>query len=336
MNLLKRKIVFQIFAIVFFFSSIALVTHFVAKTILVRRRKTGKSTTFGRENHTVRGFSPTDCIPSDVLPFSLDQDISDLNVDHYITPATLEIDELMSSDLRVKRAVKRFELALDELTAVAPENFPNPEISSRILEGIFSFMRKKVRFCAWLELLRMCQKASNLQALYQESFEYLVHTLPKEIEENVSIFDNFDLTDRLEVLIKTIKKTPKFEDLAANRTFQFLLVDFDMMTAPSHLLRRPLSLKHYHQVNYYISMIGFVCAFRAVGEDPDKYIMNTLEKETNRALALLRFDFDIWGRMTASRRAMEISQRKDVDFGLYGLLPESAKAESLITRNLEL
>lgn len=335
MNLLRRKIIFQIFAIVFFFSSIALVTHFVAKTILVRRRKTGKNT-FGRENHTVRGFSPTDCIPSDVLPFSLDQDISELNVDQYIAGETFEIDELMPSDLRVKRAVKRFELALDELTAVAPENFPNPEISARILEGIFSFMRKKVRFCAWLELLRMCQKASNLQALYQESFEYFVHTLPKEMEENLPIFDNFDLTDRLEVFIKTIKTTPRFEDLAVNRTFQFLLVDFDMMTAPSHLLRRPLSLKHFHQVTYYISMIGFVCAFRAVGDDPETYIMNQLEKETNRALALLRFDFDIWGRMTASRRAMEISQRKDVDFGLYGLLPESAKAARLIARNLEL
>ena len=83
-------------------------------------------------------------------------------------------------------------------------------------------------------------------------------------------------------------------------------------------------------------MIGFVCAFRAVGEDPNKYIMSSLEKETNRALALLRFDFDIWGRMTASRRAMEISQRKDVDFGLYGLLPESSKAESIIARNLDL
>ena len=335
MNILRRKIVFQIFAIVFFFSSIALVTHFVAKTILVRRRKTGKNT-LGRESHTVRGFSPTDCIPSDVLPFSLDQDNPDLNVDQYITPQTLEIDELMPSDLRVKRAIKRFELALDELTAVAPENFPNPEISARILEGIFNFMRKKVRFCAWLELLRMCQEAINLQALYKESFEYFVHTLPKEIEENVSIFDNFDLTDRLTVFINTIKKTPKFEDLAHNRTFQFLLVDFDMMTAPSHLLRRPLSLKHFHQVTYYISMIGFVCAFRAVGDDPHKYIMSALEKETNRALALLRFDFDIWGRMTASRRAMEISQRNDVDFSLYDLLPESSKAESIIARNLEL
>ena len=335
MSLLRRKIVFQIFAIVFFFSSIALVTHFVAKTILVRRRKTGKST-LGRENHTVRGFSPTDCIPSNVLPFSLDQDIPDLNVDQYITPQVLEIDELMPADLRVKRAIKRFELALDELTAVAPEHFPNPEISARILEGIFNFMRKKVRFCAWLELLRMCQKAENLQALYQESFDYLVHTLPKEMEENVSIFENFDLTDRLTVFISTIKKTPKFEDLASNRTFQFLLVDFDMMTAPAHMLRRPVSLKQFHQVTYYISMIGFVCAFRAVGEDPNKYIMSSLEKETNRALALLRFDFDIWGRMTASRRAMEISQRKDVDFGLYGLLPESSKAESIIARNLDL
>ena len=335
MNILRRKIVFQVFAIVFFFSSIALVTHFVAKTILVRRRKTGKNT-LGRENHTVRGFSPTDCIPSNVLPFSLDQDIPDLNVGQYINPQILEIDELMSADLRVKRAVKRFEIALDELTAVAPENFPNPEISARILEGIFSFMRKKVRFCAWLELLRMCQKAENLQALYQESFEYFVHTLPKEIEENVSIFNNFDLTDRLTVFINTIKKTPKFEDLAANRTFQFLLVDFDMMTAPSHLLRRPLSLKHFHQVTYYISMIGFVCAFRAAGDDPNKYIMSSLEKETSRALALLRFDFDIWGRMTASRRAMEISQRKDVDFSLYSLLPESSKAESIIAKSFEL
>ena len=91
----------------------------------------------------------------------------------------------------------------------------------------------------------MCQKAENLQALYQESFDYLVHTLPKEMEENVSIFDNFDLTDRLTVFISTIKKTPKFEDLASNRTFQFLLVDFDMMTAPAHMLRRPVSLKQF-------------------------------------------------------------------------------------------
>lgn len=333
MNILTKKIFFQIFAIVFFFSSIALVTHFVAKTILVRRRKTGKNI-LGKANHTVRGFSPTDCIPSDVLPFSLDQDTSEFKVEEYINPRTLEIDELMSADLRVKRAIKRFELALDELTAVAPEHFPNPEISTRILEGIFNFMRKKVRFCAWLELLRMCQKAENLEALYQESFEFLVHTLPKEMDENVQIFENFDLTDRLELFINTIKKTPKFEDLAMNRTFRFLLVDFDLMTAPSHLLRRQLSLKQFHQITYYISMIGFACAFRASGEDPNNYIMSSLEKETNRALALLRFDFDIWGRMTASRKAMEISQRKDVDFSLYGLLPESSKIENIISNDL--
>jgi hypothetical protein len=53
-------------------------------------------------------------------------------------------------------------------------------------------------------------------------------------------------------------------------------------------------------------------------------------------LALLRFDFDIWGRMTASRRAMEISQRKDVDFALYDLLPESSKAAKIISQNIEL
>lgn len=334
MDILRKKIVFQVFSIIFFFSSIALVTHFVAKTILVRRRKTGKSTSGA--TRTTRGFSPTDCIPSDVLPFSLDQDAPNINVDHYISLQTLEVDELMSIELRIKRAIKRFEIALDELTTVAPENFPNPEISARILEGIFSFMRKKVRFGAWLELLRVCQKSDTLDNLYQEAFEYLVHTLPKEIEENVTIFDNFDLTDRLNVLINAIKSTPKFEELASNRVFQFLLVDFDMMTAPSHMLRRPLSLKQFHQVTYYISMIGLVCAFRASGEKPEIYIMNSLEKETHRALALLRFDFDIWGRMTASRRAMEISQRKDVDFALYDLLPESSKAAAIISRNLEL
>lgn len=334
MDILRRKIVFQVFAIIFFFSSIALVTHFVAKTILVRRRKTGKSTSGA--TRTTRGFSPTDCIPSDVLPFSLDQDTPNINVDDYINPQTFEVDELMSVELRIKRAIKRFEIALDELTTVVPENFPNPEISARILEGIFSFMRKKVRFGVWLELLRSCQKSENIEGLYQEAFEYLVHTLPKEIEENIIIFDNFDLTDRLNVLINTIKSTPKFEDLASNRVFQFLLVDFDMMTAPSHLLRRPQSLKQFHQVTYYISLIGLVCAFRASGETPETYIMNSLEKETHRALALLRFDFDIWGRMTASRRAMEISQRKDVDFALYDLLPESSKAAKIISRTLEL
>lgn len=334
MDILRKKIVFQVFSIIFFFSSIALVTHFVAKTILVRRRKTGKGSSGALR--TTRGFSPTDCIPSDVLPFSLDQDTPNINVDDYINPQTFEVDELMSVELRIKRAIKRFEIALDELTAVAPENFPNPEISARILEGIFSFMRKKVRFGTWLELLRVCKKSENLESLYQEAFEYIVHTLPKEIEENVTIFDNFDLTDRLNVLINTIKSTPKFEELASNRVFKFLLVDFDMMTAPSHMLRRPQSLKQFHQVTYYISMIGLVCAFRASGEKPDTYIMNSLEKETHRALALLRFDFDIWGRMTASRRAMEISQRKDVDFALYDLLPESSKAGKIISRNLEL
>lgn len=335
MNLLRKKIVFQVFSIIFFFSSIALVTHFVAKTILVRRRKTGKSTTSG-EAKTTRGFSPTDCIPSDVLPFSLDQDATNINVDNLINPQTFEVDELMSVELRIKRAIKRFEIAFDELTAVAPEHFPNPEISARILEGIFSFMRKKVKFGAWLELLRVCNKSENLEGLYQEAFEYLVHTLPKEIDENVTIFDNFDLTERLGVLINAIKSTPKFEELALNRVFKFLLVDFDMMTAPSHMLRRPQSLKQFHQVTFYITMIGLVCAFRASGEKPETYIMNSLEKETHRALALLRFDFDIWGRMTASRRAMEISQRKDVNFALYDLLPESSKASKIISRNVEL
>ena len=334
MNILRRKIIFQVFAIVFFFSSIALVTHFVAKTILVRRRKTGKSSSGA--TRTTRGFSPTDCIPSDVLPFSLDHNSTNFNVEQHINAQTLEVDELMSAELRVKRAIKRFELALDELTTVAPENFPNPEISARILEGIFSFMRKKVRFGAWIELLRVCQTAQNLENLYKESFEYLVHTLPKEIEENIIIFDNFDLTDRLNVLINVIKSTPKYEELAVNRVFQFLLVDFDMMTAPPHMLRRPLSLKQFHQVTYYISMIGLVCAFRADGVDPENYIMNSLERETNRALALLRFDFDIWGRMTASRRALELSQRKDVDFSLFNLLPESSKASKIISSNLDL
>lgn len=334
MKILRRKIVFQIFAIVFFFSSIALVTHFVAKTILVRRRKTGKSTS--GPTKTTRGFSHTDCIPSDVLPFSLDQDISSINVDQYITPETLVIDELMSPDLRVKRAIKRFEIALDELTVVAPEHFPNPEISARILEGIFNFMRKKIRFGAWLETLKVCQKVENLEKLYQESFEYLVHTLPKEMEENITVFDNFDLTDRLTVLINAIKSTPKYDDLAVNRAFLYLLVDFDMMTAPSHMFRRPISLKQFHQVTYYISIIGFVCAFRAAGKDPKEYIVGSLERETHRALALLRFDFDVWGRMTACRRALEVSQRKDVNFELYGLLPESAKAASIISRNVDL
>lgn len=331
MNILRRKIVFQVFAIVFFFSSIALVTHFVAKTILVRRRKTGKSG--NGATRTTRGFSPTDCIPSDVLPFSLDQDVSSINVDKYISPQTLEIDELMSADLRVKRAIKRFEIALDELTLIVPEHFPNPEISARILEGIFSFMRKKVRFGAWLETIKVCQSVKKLQRLYQEAFDYLTHTLPKEMEENITVFDNFDLTDRLNVLINTIKSTPKYDELASNRVFQFLLVDFDMMTAPPHMLRRPISLKQLHQVTYYVSMMGYVCAFRAAGENPNSYIMGPLEKETHRALALLRFDFDIWGRMTASRRALEVSQRKDVDFSRYGLLPESAKVAKIISRN---
>lgn len=334
MNILRQKIVFQVFAIVFFFSSIALVTHFVAKTILVRRRKTGKSTSGAAK--TTRGFSPTDCIPSDVLPFSLDQDSPSLSMDPYISVQTFEVDELMSADLRIKRAIKRFEIGLDEITAVAPENFPNPEISSRILEGIFNFMRKKIRLGAWLELLRCYQKTGNLEGLYQESFEYLVHTLPKEIEENASVFENFNLTDRLNVLVSSIKSTPKYSDLAANRAFQFLLVDFDMMTAPSHMMRRPQSLKQFHQVTYYISLIGLVCAFRASAENPKIYIMNSLEKETYRVLALLRFDFDIWGRMTASRRAMEISQRKDVQFELYDLIPESAKASKIISKNVDL
>ncbi len=333
MNILRRKIVFQIFAIVLFFSSIALVTHFVAKTILVRRRKTGKSSNGAKR--TTRGFSPTDCIPSDVLPFSLDQDISNLNVDQYIAPETLEIDELMSPELRVKRAIKRSEIALDELTVIEPEYFPNPEISARILEGIFSFMRKKVRFGSWLEILNACQEPEGLERLYQEAFEYLVHTLPKEMEENITVFENFDLTDKLNVLISAIKSTPKYDDLSSNRAFQFLLVDFEMMTAPSHILRRPTSLKQFHQVNHYISMIGLVCAFRSAGKDPKKYIMGALEKETHRALGLLRFDFDIWGRMTGSRRALEISQRKDVDFERYGLLPESAKAANIISRGEE-
>lgn len=334
MNILRRKIVFQIFAIVFFFSSIAMVTHFVAKTILVRRRKTGKSS--NGATPTTRGFSPTDCIPSNVLSFSLDQDIPSLNVNQYISPETLETDEIMSADLRVRRAIKRFEIALDELTAVAPEYFPNPEISARILEGIFSFMRKKIRFGVWLECLKLCQKVENLEHMYQESFEYLVHTLPKEIEENVTVYDNFDLSDRLNVLINTIKSTPKYHDLAHNRVFQFLLVDFEMMTAPSHMFRRPISLKQYHQVTYYVAMLGFACSFKAAGEDPNSYIMSSLEKETHRALALLRFDFDIWGRMTASSRALEISQRKDVNFDAYDLLPESSKAAKIISKDIEL
>lgn len=334
MNILRRKIVFQVFAIVFFFSSIALVTHFVAKTILVRRRKGGNNTTGALR--TTKGFSPTDCIPSDVLPFSLDQDVTNFNVEKFISSQTLEVDELMSVDLRVKRAIKRFEIALDELTTVAPESFPNPEISARILEGIFSFMRKKVRFMVWLEVLRGCQKPEYLKKLYQEAFEYLVHTLPKEIEENLVVFDNFDLTDRLGIIINAIKSTPKYENLSSNRAFQFLLVDFEMMTAPPHMLRRPQSLKQYHQVNYYLSMIGITCAFRAAGENPEIYIMSSLEKETHRALALLRFDFDIWGRMTASHRAMEISQRKDVKFEKFGLLPESSKASKIISKNLDL
>ena len=309
-------------------------TYFVAKTILVRRRKTGKSSSGPAK--TTRGFSPTDCIPSDVLPFSLDKDIANINVDQFMSPETLIIDELMSPDLRVKRAIKRFEIALDELTIIAPEHFANPEISARILEGIFSFMRKKVRFSAWLETLKVCQKNENLEKLYQEAFEYLAHILPREIEENITVFDNFDLTDRLNVLITAVKSTPKYDDLASNRAFQFLLVDFDMITAPSHMLRRHTSLRQFHQVTYYISMIGFVCAFRSAGKDPKKYIMGALERETHRALSLLRFDFDIWGRMTASRRALEISQRKDVDFQLFGLLPESAKAAGIINRKDDL
>lgn len=334
MNILRKKILVQVTAIIVFFSSIAMVTHFVAKTIIVRRRKTGKS--FNSSTRTKRGFSPTDFIPSNVLPFSLDGENENYNPEQFISAKTLEVDELMSVELRVNRAIKRLEIALDELTTVSPESFPNPEISARILEGIFNFMRKKIRFSAWLEVLRVCQKPKALGTFYQEAFEYLTHTLPKEIDENLPIFDNFDLTERLLVFIKTIRSTPKFEDLSTNKVFQFLLVDFDMMTAPAHMLRRPISLKQLHQVIYYLSTLRSVCAFRAKGENHETYVMSSLEQETRRALALLRFDFDIWGRMTASRRALELSQRKDIDFSRFDLLPESSKASKLINSRHEL
>lgn len=329
MNIIRRKIVFQVFSIGFFFSSLALMTHFIAKTILVRRRKTGKSAS--NNTRISRGFSPTDFIPSDVLPFSLDRDDCYFDVSEHIREETKRVDQVMSADLRVKRAILRLQIALDEITCVATETFPNPEVSVRILEGIFNFMRKKIRFAAWLEVLRHCQKEGALDALWQKCFEYFAHTLPRDIEENPAVFDNFDLTDRLLFLIKTIKSTPTYAGLADNRVFQYLLVDFDMMTAPPYMFRRPASLKQFQQVAYYVFMLGVVCVFKAGGAaSPEVYIMNLLERESHRALDLLRFDFDIWGRMTASRRALEISQRKDIDFAQYGLLPDSVKAMKLI------
>ncbi len=344
MNILRRKIVLQVFSIGFFFSSLALMTHFVAKTILVRRRKTGKS---GSDNtRMARGFSPTDFIPSDVLPFSLDQDESLFDANAHISEETKRLDEVMSPELKVKRAILRLQIALDEITCVSTETFPNPEISARVLEGIFNFMRKKVRFAAWLEVLKVCQRPGALDKLFQRCFEYLAHTLPRDIEENPTVFDNFDLSERLMFLIKTVKSTPTYAELAENRIFQYLLVDFEMMTAPPHMLRRQESLLQYHQVTHYISMMGVVCAFKTTGskdkekekkqdtpDDPFLYISNKLERESHRALALLRLDFDIWGRMTASRRALEISQRKDVDFAKYNLLSESLKASKMIKTN---
>jgi hypothetical protein len=331
---IKRKIIFQVFAIIFFFSSLALVTHFVAKTILVRRRKTGKSA--NGAVRTTRGFSPSDFIPSDVLPFSMDQGPSNFDVEELISPETFKFDELMSVDLRIKRAIKRYEIALEELSVVSPETFPNPEISARILEGIFSFMRKKIQFAVWLEILRSYERGDGIETNFQEAFEYFSHTLPKEMEENMTIFENFDLAEKLTVLITAIKSTPSIKDLANNRAFHFLLIDFDMITAPPHMLRRPQSLKLFHQVTYYISMIGSVCSMLADGDTPVKFIMGSLESDSNRSLALLRFDFDIWGRMTAARRAIEISQRKDIDFELFDLLPESAKASRLIAKKVDL
>ena len=330
MNILRRKIVFQVFVIGFFFSSLALTTHFVAKTILVRRRKTGKS---ANDNTKMsRNFSPTDFIPSDVLPFSLDRDDCYFDVSEHIDSEKRRFDEVMSPALKVQRAILRMETALDEITCVSTESFPNPEISARILEGIFNFMRKKLRFAAWLEVLQVCRQEGALDRLFQRCFEYLAHTLPRDIEENPPVFDNFDLTERLLFLIKTITSTPTYEGLSENRIFKYLLVYFDMMTAPAHMFRRPASLRQFHQVAYYVSMMGVVCAFKSGSgaEDPESYIKNALERETHRALAMLRLDFDIWGRMTASRRALEISQRKDIDFERYNLLPESVKASKLI------
>jgi hypothetical protein len=323
MNILRRKIVLQVFSIGFFFSSLALTTHFVAKTILVRRRD---------NTRMARGFSPTDFIPSDVLPFSLDQDENYFEGSVPISEETKLRDEVMSPELKVKRAILRLQIGLDEITCVSTETFPNPEISARVLEGIFNFMRRKVRFSAWLEVLKVCQKPGALDRLFQKCFEYLAHTLPRDIEENPTVFDNFDLTERLMFLIKTVKSTPTYAGLANNRIFQYLLVDYDMMTAPPHMLRRQESLLQFHQVTYHISMVGVVCAFKLGGEnsDPRLYISSKLERESHRALALLRLDFDIWGRMTASRRALEISQRKDVDFAKYNLLSESLKASKMI------
>lgn len=329
MNILRRKIVLQVLAIAFFFSSLALMTHFVAKTILVRRRRTGKSG--GANTRMARGFSPTDFIPSDVLPFSLDRDESYFDVSRYISEETKKVDQIMSSEMKVKRAILRMQVALDEITCISTETFPNPEISTRVLEGIFNFMRKKIRFAAWLEVLEVYQRGERLESLFAECFEYLTHTLPRDIEENLTVFDNFDLTERLLFLIKTVKSTPTYAELASNSIFQYLLVDFEMMTAPPHMFRRQESLRQYLQVIYYVTMTGVVCAFHSGGDgDPDKYIANKLERESHRALALLRLDFDIWGRMTASRRALEVSQRKDVDFAKYNLQSENVKASKLI------
>jgi hypothetical protein len=327
MNMLSHKIGFQIFAVVFFFSSIALMTHFVAKTILVRRRKAGKNQS-PVAMRTARAFSPIDSLHS--ASFSLEHADVDYRELEHVSAETLRLDAVMPADLRVARAVKRCEMGLDELTAVAPETFPNPELSARILEGIFNFMKKKVRFTAWLRVLHACKEPEALGQIYQEAFEFVVHTLPRDIEENMGQYEAFDLTDKLLAVIKVVKSTPKFTDLALNNIFKFQLVDFELITAPSDMLRLTDSLRRFHQVAYYLSLLGFACAFVSEGE-PEVYIMRSLERDSYRALALLRFDFDIWCRMTASRKAFEISQRQDVDFKAFGLVPESVKAAALVS-----
>lgn len=296
-------------------------THFVAKTILVRRRKAGKN-----QNpvalKTAHGFSS-----SAAFSFSLERLGTGFRPEDHVSAATIRLGAVMSAELRIARAFKRLQMGLDEISAVSPEHFPNPALSARIVEGIFNFIKKKIRFVTWLRVLTVCRDAQALEELFREAFEYVVYTLPKDMEEKPRVFEAYDMTDKLTAIVKVVKSAPEYRELANNRIFQFQLVDFELITAPSNMLHRPESLRQMNQVTYYLSLLGFTCAF-AVDED---YVMNSLEKDSYRALSLLRFDLDIWGRMITSRKALELSQRVDVDFSAFRLESDGAKADCLVS-----